>query len=249
MGCSSTTRFGRWAVAAGALATALLPLAAAAQSAPSGPIRNQPYPDQGPYPQAPQGQPSYAPPPEPGPPPGYDGRQLPPPPPGYPGPNGYEQPNGPQTDQRYAWEAERWARENCVKAGSDVTGGMAVGAILGAILGSAAGGRGNHGAGAAVGAVFGAGAGAAVASSAQGDTSPGCPPGYVVRRGAAAYAYPGPDYYYAAPGWYRPWVFIDGYWAFRPYPYHAWYWRTYRYPAFHGYYGHGRPHYGGHHRW
>ena len=243
----------RLGVIAGALASVLAPLAAAAQSGNTPPIRDTPYPQQGPYPQAPQTQPSPPPPPEPAPPPGYDGNQQPPPPPGYaPPPTA-----NPEADSRYAWEAQRWARENCVKPHKDVAGGVAAGAILGAILGSAVAGRGDHGAGAAVGAVVGAGTGAAVASSDDGDTSPGCPPGYVVRRGAPAYSYAPPDYYYAAPGWYRPWVFVDGFWSYRPYPYHVWYWQTYRGPAWHGGF-YGRPYsyprghgwHGGHgHRW
>jgi hypothetical protein len=233
------TSTARWGIVAGALASVFAPLAAAAQSNNVPPIRETPYPQQGPYPQAPQAQPS-APPPEPAPPPGYDGRQTPPPPPGYAPPPGTD----PNADSRYAWEAERWARENCVKPRKDVSGGVAAGAILGAIFGSAVAGRGDHGAGAAVGAVVGAGAGAAVASSSDGETSPGCPPGYVVRRGAPAYVYAQPDYYYAAPGWYRPWVFVDGFWVYRPYPYHVWYWHTYRGPGWHG--GYGRPYHYGH---
>ena len=62
-----------------------------------------------------------------------------------------------------------------------------------------------------------------------------------LRSGAPAYSYGYSDYYYAAPDWYRPWVFEGGIWAYRPYPYHDWYYRTYRGPS-RGYYG--RP-YGG----
>jgi hypothetical protein len=32
---------------------------------------------------------------------------------------------------------------------------------------------------------------------------------------------------YAAPGWYRPWVWAGGRWAYRPYPYHRYYYRHY----------------------
>ncbi len=247
MGRTSPHNTARWALGAAALASALAPLAAMAQSASSGPIRNQPYPAQGPYPQT-QGA-TDAPPPEPGPPPGYDGRQLPPPPPGYaPGPESADQR---AADERYAWEAERWARENCVRPHANIGGGLLAGGLLGAIIGSGLGGRHDHGGGAALGAIIGAGAGAAVASGSGGETSPGCPPGYVLRRGAPAYAYAAPDYAYGAPGWYRPWVFYDGFWGYRPYPYHAWYWRTYRGPAWRGGYGgnwgHGDGDYG--HGW
>ena len=236
----------RSGIVVGALASALTPLAAAAQAGSGPPIRDAPYPQQGPYPQGAQPLPS-APPPEPPPPPGYDGRELPPPPPGYDSTPAAD----PNADNRYAWEAERWARENCVKPRKDVSGGVIAGSILGAILGSAVAGRGDHGAGAAVGALFGAGAGAAVASGSDDDTSPGCPPGYVVRRGAADYAYAPSDYAYAAPGWYRPWVYVGGLWAFRPYPYHGCYARTYRGPGWRSGFARPYPHYhGGHgHRW
>jgi len=95
--------------------------------------------------------------------------------------------------------------------------------------------------------VVGAGTGAAIASSENNATSPGCPPGYVVRAGAPAYPYTYPGYAYAAPGWYQPWVFVGGVWAYRPYPYHAWYYHTYRGP-YHGGYYRGHPGYrGGYH--
>jgi hypothetical protein len=99
--------------------------------------------------------------------------------------------------------------------------------VLGAIVGGAFGGR-HAGGAAAFGAVAGAGTGAAIAASQNNATSPGCPPGYVVRGGAPAYPYTYPGYYYAAPGWYQPWVFVGGTWAYRPYPYHSWYYHTYR---------------------
>jgi hypothetical protein len=63
-----------------------------------------------------------------------------------------------------------------------------------------------------------------------------------VERGAPAFYY-GADtgpYYYAAPGWYRPWVFYGGRWTYRPYPYHGWYYRHYR--------GGPRPYYRGGYR-
>jgi len=104
---------------------------------------------------------------------------------------------------------------------------------------------GGRGGAVVAGTVIGAVGGAAVASGPSGETSPGCPPGYVVRRDAPPYAYPTPGYYYAAPGWYAPWVFVDGYWVFRPYPYHDYYWHTYRGPYWHGGYG---GYHGGWHR-
>jgi hypothetical protein len=145
------------------------------------------------------------------------------------------------------------ARDNCVKSRGDTAGGAVLGGILGALIGGALGGRHDHGTGVLAGAAVGAVGGAAVASSSRGETSPGCPPGYVVRRNAATYVYAPNDYYYAAPGWYRPWVFIDGYWAYRPYPYHTYYYRTWRAPMYRGPvgpgpgYGHGW-HGGGHRR-
>ena len=123
-----------------------------------------------------------------------------------------------QADQRYAAYAQQWAQAYCVRAHPDTAGGAITGGILGAIVGSAVGGRGSHAAGAVVGGVIGAGAGAAVADS-RGSmaTSPGCPPGYVTRGGSPAFYYGGP-YYYAAPGWYNPWVYYGDAWVFRPYP-------------------------------
>ena len=200
-----------------ALVMTAAPLFSAAQAQEGPPIRND---------QSATGYDYRNPPPEPGAPSGYDGRQMPPPPPGYtPSPNNEAQR---AADDRYAAEANRWARENCVKSQSNAGSGALIGGILGAIIGSGLGGRHDHGGGMAAGAAIGAIGGAAIGSSSGGETSPGCPPGYVLRRNAANYAYAAPDYYYAAPGWYRPWVFIDGYWAYRPYPYHDYYYRTWR---------------------
>ena len=160
----------------------------------------------------------------PPPPPGYDGTQPPPPPPGYSDREAREQA---EADQRYAQYAQQWAQAYCVKSQPNTAGGAFSGAILGALVGSAVAGRGHHGSGAAVGGILGAGAGAAVANSEGGmATSPGCPPGYVTRGGAPAFYYGGP-YYYAAPGWYRPWIYDGGVWVFRPYPYHTYYYRRY----------------------
>jgi len=63
-----------------------------------------------------------------------------------------------------------------------------------------------------------------------------------MRREAPAFAYDGygSAYYYDAPGWYRPWIFIDGRWNYRPYPYHTYYYR--RYGWGHAYYRGGYRH-------
>ena len=176
----------------------------------------------------------------PPPPPNYDGRQLPPPPPGYNGPQ-YERAWS-QQDEGYAQAAEDWARRYCVKSQSNVGAGAAIGGILGAIIGSGLGGRHDRGGGMIIGGVVGAAGGAAIASASDGATSPGCPPGYVVRRDAVTFSYAPAGYYYAAPGWYRPWVFVDNSWVYRPYPYHVYYYNHYRGPWRHGPYRHWRHH-------
>jgi hypothetical protein len=176
--------------------------------------------------------PSRPPPPEPAPPQGYAPGQTPPPPPGYAPPPDYRAQA--EIDARYAADAQRWATQFCVKSHGDVAAGAVIGGVLGAIIGGASGGR-HSGDSAAFGAILGAGTGAAVASSENNATSPGCPPGYVVRNGAPPYPYRYNGYVYAAPGWYRPWVFEGGVWIYRPYPYHTWYYRTYRGP-YRGYY-------------
>lgn len=162
------------------------------------------------------------------PPPGYDGSQPPPPPPGYDARNYADDPR----DQRFARSAEDWAQRYCVRSsGGNTLGGAVVGGLAGALIGSAVAGRHSNGAGALIGGIAGAGIGGAAGSTA--DHTPGCPPGMVARGGAPAFAYDGYDsgYSYAAPGWYRPWIFIDNRWSYRPYPYHAYYY---------GHYGHGR---------
>ena len=165
--------------------------------------------------------------PEPGPPADYREGQIPPPPPGYAPPRDYSAQL--DIDARYAADAQRWAAKYCTKSHGDIAAGAVIGGVLGAILGGATGGR-NSGDSAAVGAVLGAGAGAVVASSQNNETSPGCPPGYVARNGAPEYSYSYPGYAYAAPGWYRPWVFIGGGWAYQPYPYHTYYYHSYKEP-------------------
>ncbi|WP_157215545.1 glycine zipper domain-containing protein [Flavisphingomonas formosensis] len=206
------------------------------------------YPDDGnpPPDQPPPGyagqMPMAAPPP---PPPGYDGSQIPPPPPGYaPGPDDDRQE---AQDRAYADYTQQWAQANCVKAHANSEAAAVLGGAVGALLGSSVAGRHDRGAGAILGAGVGAVGGAAIAdSSASHATSPGCPPGYVVRSGAPPFAYDGPAYVYAAPDWYDPWLFYGGVWTYRPYPYHVWYYHHYRWgrPGYRpGYYGrYGRPH-------
>jgi hypothetical protein len=173
------------------------------------------------------------------PPPGYDGTRPPPPPPGYQPAAG----DLDQRDSRYAANVETWSRDNCVKAHNNTATGAVIGGVLGALLGNGLAGRHDRGAGTFAGAAIGAVGGAAVGNSTSNDTSPGCPPGFVVRRDAQVYTYAEPDYEYAAPGWYQPWVFVGGTWDYRPYPYHNWYYRTYR--PYYGHYGYyGRPGYG-----
>ena len=193
--------------------------------------------------QSPQGYAGYPSPPPP-PPQGYDGSQPPSPPPGYqPGPDAVRQQ---AQDQQYAAYAQQWAQAYCVKAHGDAGAGAVIGGIAGALLGSGVAGRGNRGAGAIIGGGVGAVGGAAIADSAGSSaTSPGCPPGFVTRAGAPAFSYGGyggEPYAYAAPGWYRPWVYYGGAWVYRPYPYHVWYYGHYGRPYY------GRPYYRYRHR-
>jgi hypothetical protein len=148
--------------------------------------------------------------------PGYSDE---PPPAGYDG--GPPDPRQQAQDQQYASSAEAWARDNCVKSGGNVAAGAIFGGTFGAIIGGITGG----GRGAAWGAGLGGLGGAALAAGSQ-QTSPGCPPGYVVRRDAPAFAY-GPAYDYYAPAAYDPWIWYGNAWVYRPYPYHTWYYRHY----------------------
>ncbi len=168
-----------------------------------------------------------------GPPPGYTGTQPPPPPRGY-------RADGDQNaylaeDDRFAGNAENWARDNCFKSRNNAGVGAVVGGVIGALVGNGLSGRRDRTGGTIAGAAVGAAGGAVVGSASSNATSPGCPPGYVVRGGAANFSY-APGYAYAAPGWYRPWVFVGGRWNYRPYPYHRFYARYYRRP-----YGFRRP--------
>jgi len=203
----------RLVIAASALSMAASPIAASVASA---------QPDDGPPPgyNGDQGPPPGD---DQGPPPGYNGDQPPPPPPGY-DPNAA--PPQPDQDRAYAERAEWWAQRYCVKSQGNVAAGAVAGGIIGALIGSGVAGRGHRGGGAAVGAVVGGASGAAIAANSGGETSPGCPPGYVVRGDAPGFYYNGPIYY-AAPDWYHPWAFYGGRWVYRPYPYHTWYYNHY----------------------
>jgi len=216
---------------ASTVSLALSPLAASVAQAQSQGGYQPDYPQQGNYPPPAYQQPDNGPygGPDQGdmpPPPGYDGTRPPPPPPGYEQSEAYAAQQ--QADERYAYEAGQWSRRYCVKAHGNVGAGAVVGGIFGAIMGGGLAGRGDRGVGTFAGAAIGAAGGAAIAGSSDSNaTSPGCPPGYVVRGGAPVYAYGAPGYYYAAPAWYRPWVFIGGAWVYRPYPYHDFYYRRY----------------------
>jgi hypothetical protein len=168
-------------------------------------------------------------------PPGYDASQPPPPPPGYQGapPRDDQQ----RADAAYATAAQQWAAANCVRSGGNVAAGAVIGGIFGALIGAGVSGYGHTGAGTAIGAAIGGTTGAAIASGQQGATSPGCPPGYVLRGGAPGFYYGGP-YAYAAPAWYNPWIWYGGSWLYRPYPYHTWYARHYGW----GHHGYSRRH-------
>lgn len=164
-------------------------------------------------------------------PPGYDGTQPPPPPPGYVAGQRYGERQYVDQDRRYEAYVEDWSQRYCTKARSNAGTGAVIGGLFGALLGAGVSGYRNQGTGALVGGLAGAAGGAVVGGSTANQTSPGCPPGFVVRGDAPAFTYDGyaSGYDYAAPGWYRPWAFYDGRWAYRPYPYHAFFFNTYGY--------------------
>jgi hypothetical protein len=159
--------------------------------------------------------------------------QGPPPPPGYQDPAlvpppGYSSQDAQQDaadqareqDRAYAASAEQWAQANCVRQEEGrSTAGAIIGGILGAVIGSNAASGGGRTGGAIIGGALGAAAGSAIAR----DSGPLCPQGFVVRSGAPPFA-PPPVVVYAAPAWYNPWIWYDGRWLYRPYPYHR-YWR------------------------
>ena len=127
-------------------------------------------------------------------------------------------------DDAYSRRAQDWASRYCYRRSDNAAGGAIIGGVLGALLGGGIAGRGNHTSGALIGGAVGAVAGASVGASS---TSPGCPPGMVVRDEAPPlpYAFSG-GYVYAAPPDYRPWIWVDGRWLYRPYPYHRYWYRS-----------------------
>lgn len=132
-------------------------------------------------------------------------------------------------DDQYSYAAEQWAAQNCVaQRANNTAAGAVIGGLLGALVGGSVAGRGSRGAGIVAGGAVGAVAGGAIGAAS---TSPNCPPGYVVRAGAAPF-YPGPIYgpvVYAAPPGYDPWIWYGGHWIYRPYPYHRYWYRTHRF--------------------
>jgi len=157
----------------------------------------------------------------------YDDASPPPPPSGYDAADPTYTPNT-DADRRYEAYAEDWAARNCVKSSGNTASGAVIGGLFGALLGSSVAGYHDRGAGALMGGIAGAAGGAAVGSAQDNATSPGCPPGFVLRREAADFYYDGygGNYYYAAPAGYHPWIFVEGRWNYRPYPYHNWYYRN-----------------------
>jgi uncharacterized protein YcfJ len=170
----------------------------------------------------------YGPPPAPE--QGYQGGPYSvPPPPGYSqGDAQYEDSaQAREQDDRYSYEAEQWARENCVEQRENSTAaGAVIGGILGAIVGGSVAGRYDRGAGIVAGGALGAVAGGAIGNAQASESNPNCPPGFALRDGAEPF-YAGPvygDVVYEAPGWYDPWLWYGGHWIYRPYPYHRfWY--------------------------
>ena len=208
---------------AAALAMTVSTLATTASAQPD-PGRDGPPPQQG-YDQGPPG--DYAPPPGAPEDSLYREQGAPPPPQGYD--SRYDDSEQARAeDEAYRTRAEDWAARYCYRRQSDnAAGGAIIGGVLGALLGSGIAGRGSHTTGALVGGAVGAMAGASIGASS---TSPGCPPGFVVREDAPAFYYGGfrGGYVYAAPPGYRPWIWVGGRWAYRPYPYHRYWYREHR---------------------
>lgn len=174
------------------------------------------------------------------PPPGYDGTRTPPPPRGWQNDGNDRQYAA--DDDRYASTAETWARDNCVRSQNNAGVGAVVGGLIGALVGNSVSGRRDRTGGTIAGAAVGAVGGAVVGGASSNQTSPGCPPGFVVRGGARGFAYAGgPGFVYAAPAWYRPWVFVGSRWVYRPYPYHRFYARYYGPRRFYGRPAYRRP--------
>ena len=219
-------------VALSAVSGALIAATAATAFAQAPPPGNYPPPppnyQQQPPPNYQQAPPNYQqPPPAPyGAPPqgGYQDPALQPPP-GYSAQDAQRDaaPQARDYDRGYAAAAEQWSAANCIRQEQNRTAtGAIIGGILGAVIGSSVAGRHDQGAGAVIGGALGATAGGAIANN-QG---PACPPGFVLRAGAPAFYYgppPGAVVVYDQPTWYNPWIWYDGRWMYRPYPYHR-YW-------------------------
>lgn len=162
--------------------------------------------------------------------------QYAPPPPGAEARGAIYDPRAQAYDRDYAQRYSEWAAQYCEnrQRSNNTAAGAVIGGVLGAVIGSNVAGRHDRGAGAVAGGALGAVAGAAIGNNAS--TNPGsCPPGYVVRPGAPAFAY-GPGYSTAVvvgPSWYNPWFWSGDRWVYRPYRY--WYWnnRTYWRPDYH----------------
>jgi len=207
----TTLPFTRTACMVAALAVSLGTVATSAVAQP-----DQPPPPSGDY-----GPPPGAPPDE------VQNEQGPPPP-----PQGYSDQydnssRAQQENEDYSRRAQDWAARYCYRRSDNAAGGAIIGGVLGALLGGGIAGRGNHTTGALIGGGVGAVAGASIGASS---TSPGCPPGMVVRDDAPPFYGPvfyGGYGYYAPPG-YRPWIWYGGRWVYRPYPYFRYYYHEHR---------------------
>lgn len=152
---------------------------------------------------------------------GQDGQYSVPPPAGYRPEGGrYAGPDRDRDDDDlFSREAERWAAENCI---AERRGNAAAGAVIGGLIGALAGSGLADGRDRGPAAVLGAGAGAVAGSSIARNSSPDCPPGYILRRDPQPFYAPPfhPTVVYVAPAWYDPWILYRGHWLYRPYPYH-----------------------------
>lgn len=165
-------------------------------------------------------------PPPPGPPPQTYGDPAMNPPPGYTAEDAQRDASerAREEDRAYAAQAEAWAQANCMREEANrSTGGALLGGILGAVIGSnLASGGGRTG-----GAIIGGAAGAAIGANVAKNSQAACPQGYVLRPGAPPF-YPPAVVVYEAPPWYNPWIWYDGRYIYRPYPYHRYYREHYR---------------------
>ena len=147
--------------------------------------------------------------------------QYAPPPPGAERSGSVYDDRAQQYDYDYGRRYSDWAARYCVERREDnAAAGAIIGGVLGAVIGGGMSGRHDHGAGVVVGGALGAATGALIGSSSQ--APGGCPPGFVLRSGAAPFPYEGPAAgVFWAPAWYNPWVWNGGVWVYRPY--RSWY--------------------------